>query len=94
MYKHALITGTVATEDIEKHFSDRKTLESLKDMDQFIFKGIKTKLNIIIKDEKESNVRKYLNLGHTFGHAVEWSCHYDWDDLSIYCGKSSSWHTI
>lgn len=41
MYKHALLTGTVATEDIEKHFSDRKTLESLKDMDQFIFKGIK-----------------------------------------------------
>lgn len=72
VYKHALLTGTVATEDIEKHFSDRKTLESLKDMDQFIFKGIKTKLNIIIKDEKESNVRKYLNLGHTFGHAVEY----------------------
>ncbi|WP_394856218.1 3-dehydroquinate synthase [Staphylococcus borealis] len=72
VYKHALLTGQVATDDIEKHFSTRETLNSLKDMDQFIFKGIKTKLNVIVKDEKEHNMRKYLNLGHTFGHAVEY----------------------
>ena len=44
----------------------------MNDIDQFIFKGIKAKLNVIIKDEKEHNMRKYLNLGHTFGHAVEY----------------------
>lgn len=33
--------------------------------------GIKVKANIVEKDEKESGVRKYLNLGHTLGHALE-----------------------
>lgn len=72
VYKHALLTGQVAVDDIEKHFSNKEKLQSLEEIDQFIFKGIKTKLNIIIKDEKEQNMRKYLNLGHTFGHAVEY----------------------
>ena len=64
------ITGQVAVDDIEKHFSTKEKLQSLNDIDQFIFKGIKAKLNVIIKDEKEHNMRKYLNLGHTFGHAL------------------------
>ena len=31
----------------------------------------KIKKNIIQKDEKEKNLRKILNLGHTFAHAYE-----------------------
>ena len=72
VYKHALLTGQVAVDDIEKHFSTKEKLQSLNDIDQFIFKGIKAKLNVIIKDEKGHHMRKYLNLGHTFGHAVEY----------------------
>lgn len=33
--------------------------------------GIKVKANIVEADEKESGVRKYLNFGHTLGHALE-----------------------
>ncbi|WP_040981394.1 3-dehydroquinate synthase [Oceanobacillus jeddahense] len=33
--------------------------------------GIKVKAMIVEEDEKESGVRKYLNLGHTLGHALE-----------------------
>lgn len=33
--------------------------------------GIKIKANIVEADEKEAGVRKYLNLGHTLGHAIE-----------------------
>ncbi|WP_099187893.1 3-dehydroquinate synthase [Tepidibacter mesophilus] len=29
------------------------------------------KINIVKKDEKESGIRKILNLGHTFGHGIE-----------------------
>lgn len=29
------------------------------------------KAEIVALDEKESGVRAYLNLGHTFGHAIE-----------------------
>lgn len=54
VYKHALLTGQVAVDDIEKHFSTKEKLQSLNDIDQFIFKGIKAKLNVIIKDEKST----------------------------------------
>ncbi|GIO22625.1 3-dehydroquinate synthase [Oceanobacillus sp. J11TS1] len=33
--------------------------------------GIKVKADIVEADEKEAGVRKYLNLGHTLGHALE-----------------------
>ncbi|WP_251520845.1 MULTISPECIES: 3-dehydroquinate synthase [Staphylococcus] len=73
VYKHALLTNQQALDEIESHFPDQNSLSSLKGIDYYLFKGIETKLNIIIQDEKEANVRKYLNLGHTFGHAVEYT---------------------
>ena len=33
--------------------------------------SIKTKSNIVTKDEKETGIRAILNFGHTFGHAIE-----------------------
>ncbi len=36
-----------------------------------IYKSCKNKAKIVNKDEKERNVRALLNLGHTFGHAIE-----------------------
>jgi 3-dehydroquinate synthase len=35
------------------------------------------KAEIVSKDEKESNIRALLNLGHTFAHALEALCLYD-----------------
>ncbi|SEQ25841.1 3-dehydroquinate synthase [Virgibacillus subterraneus] len=34
-------------------------------------RGIEIKASIVEEDERESGVRKYLNLGHTLGHALE-----------------------
>lgn len=34
-------------------------------------KGTQVKANIVAEDETEQSVRKYLNLGHTYGHAIE-----------------------
>jgi 3-dehydroquinate synthase len=36
-----------------------------------VFMSCKTKAEIIAKDETEQNLRALLNLGHTFGHALE-----------------------
>ena len=36
-----------------------------------IYNSCKNKAKIVNKDEKEKNVRALLNLGHTFGHAIE-----------------------
>ena len=33
------------------------------------------KVDIVEKDEKEGNLRKILNFGHTFGHGIEKLCH-------------------
>ncbi|NLY79924.1 MAG: 3-dehydroquinate synthase [Lysinibacillus sp.] len=33
--------------------------------------GIKVKANIVSQDETEQSVRKFLNFGHTYGHAIE-----------------------
>src|SRR5699024_5273956 len=40
-------------------------------LQEHLRKGIAVKANIVEQDEKESNVRKFLNLGHTLGHAIE-----------------------
>ncbi|MBN1637634.1 MAG: 3-dehydroquinate synthase [Ignavibacteriales bacterium] len=36
-----------------------------------IYESIKFKLSVVMQDEKESGIRKILNLGHTFAHALE-----------------------
>ncbi|MCE5038085.1 3-dehydroquinate synthase [Staphylococcus auricularis] len=72
VYKHALLNGETETQAIEQHFDNQQHLASLRGLDHYLFKGIETKLAIIVQDETEQNQRKYLNLGHTFGHAIEY----------------------
>lgn len=41
------------------------------DIGRYIYKGLLTKKRIIEEDEFESDLRRVLNYGHTFGHALE-----------------------
>ncbi len=41
------------------------------DMDELIAKCVRFKADTVARDEKELGERKLLNLGHTFGHAIE-----------------------
>lgn len=75
IYKHALLTSPVAVDTLEKHYASLQHLKQLKHIEQHIIQGIKTKLDIVIEDEKEKGQRKFLNLGHTFGHAIEYAHH-------------------
>ena len=43
---------------------------------QWIEKGIRVKAHIVELDEKEQSYRKFLNFGHTYGHAIEASVGY------------------
>ena len=43
----------------------------LNDLNKLIYISAKEKVIIVHKDEKESNIRAYLNFGHTLGHAIE-----------------------
>ncbi|SCA57933.1 3-dehydroquinate synthase [Candidatus Terasakiella magnetica] len=46
-----------------------------------ILKSCAAKANVVAQDEKEGGVRALLNLGHTFGHALEKECGYGGDLL-------------
>lgn len=53
---------------------DFTCIQSLRDtilLEKWLSYGIQTKLNIVVQDELEVGVRKYLNFGHTLGHALE-----------------------
>lgn len=42
-------------------------------IDEIIIGSLKIKRDVVMRDEKESSLRKILNFGHTIGHAVETS---------------------
>ncbi len=48
-------------------------------LETIIFKALCVKKDVVEKDEKEQNLRKILNFGHTIGHAIE-----SYFDLSTY----------
>ncbi|ESP94823.1 MULTISPECIES: 3-dehydroquinate synthase [Pseudoalteromonas] len=53
--------------------SDATQLKSLntESLNQIIYRCCEIKAEIVAKDEKEAGLRALLNLGHTFGHAIE-----------------------
>ena len=73
--KHSIIKDENAFEYLNKNF-----FEIIKLKSPFIEKAIsdscKIKRNIVEKDEKEKDLRKILNLGHTFAHAYEATLNY------------------
>ena len=63
--KHSLIEG-------ENNWNRLKVLKNLKELNEdVIYTSMKTKVGIVERDPKEKNVRKFLNFGHTIGHAIE-----------------------
>lgn len=42
-----------------------------ENISNYIYKGLQVKKDVIEKDEFESDLRRILNYGHTFGHALE-----------------------
>lgn len=42
-----------------------------EDMETLIETCVKIKRDYVLQDEKDTSIRQFLNLGHTFGHAVE-----------------------
>lgn len=46
-----------------------------EDIEAIIEKALRVKKDVVEQDEKEQNLRKILNFGHTIGHAIESSYH-------------------
>jgi len=73
--KHSLIANKNFFNFLDKN---SKKIINLKSpfIEKAIFESCKIKKNIVEKDEKEKNLRKILNFGHTFAHAYEASLGY------------------
>ncbi|KAA1243449.1 3-dehydroquinate synthase [Aquimarina sp. RZ0] len=66
MLKHGLIQDRAYWEKV----SDLSKLTT-DDLDQLIYDSVIIKNKIVTEDPTEQNIRKYLNFGHTLGHAIE-----------------------
>ena len=64
-------------------------------MSEAILKSCETKARIVAQDERETGVRALLNLGHTFGHALELEAGYAGDLLhgeAVSVGMEMAFH--
>ena len=70
LLKHSIILKKSSFSYLNKYKFKILNLKS-PFIEKAIYESCKIKKNIVEKDEKEKNLRKILNLGHTFGHAYE-----------------------
>lgn len=69
LVKHAMISDDDWTESLLQN-SDFPHF-SAEELSTELLKGIQVKADIVAQDEFEQDMRKFLNFGHTLGHAVE-----------------------
>ncbi|MFS0657224.1 3-dehydroquinate synthase [Niallia alba] len=68
--KHALISDVAFYHELQSQISDLSKV-NVGYWSAILEKGILVKRAIVEKDEREANVRAFLNFGHTLGHAIE-----------------------
>ena len=64
LIKHGLIAGKSLFEDLLKN-------DINDNIEDFIYRSVEIKRDIVIQDVTDKGVRQLLNFGHTLGHAIE-----------------------
>ncbi len=64
--------------------------EDAFDVDEMVRKAIRVKAEIVSADEKEADLRRLLNYGHTIAHGIEAALHYE----GITHGEAVAWGMI
>jgi 3-dehydroquinate synthase len=67
-------TGVIASEPLFRLLVDRKDAVLAQDpevVDHIVAESVRIKAEVVSADERENGLRKILNFGHTFGHALE-----------------------
>jgi 3-dehydroquinate synthase len=82
----ALKGGVIADETLFQLFERGGPL----DVDQIVRKAIRVKADIVTADEKEADLRRLLNYGHTIAHGIEAALHYE----GITHGEAVAWGMI
>ena len=73
--KYGVISNNIFLKWLNKN-TEKILNKDSRSLIKIITTSIKEKVTIVEKDEKESNIRAYLNFGHTLGHAIESSKNY------------------
>lgn len=60
------------------------------DVDEMVRKAIRVKAEIVSADEKEADLRRLLNYGHTIAHGIEAALHYE----GLTHGEAVAWGMI
>ena len=68
--KHGIIRSPSLFQLFEQRREDVLAMQA-DAVDQMIIESVRIKADVVSSDERESDVRKILNFGHTFGHALE-----------------------
>jgi 3-dehydroquinate synthase len=69
--KHALIADPAYLQDLEQHAKELTSRDAVT-LQRVIRRSCAIKADIVARDEHETlDLRALLNLGHTFGHAIE-----------------------
>ena len=68
--KYAYLTDENFYSFVKNNLAKIETLDK-SIIERVILSSIKFKSNVVVEDEKEGGLRKILNLGHTFAHAIE-----------------------
>ncbi|MDE3180420.1 MAG: 3-dehydroquinate synthase, partial [Acidobacteriota bacterium] len=74
--KHAILDGPGFFSELENSAASL-TPQNAANLEPVIARAAKVKIRIVNRDEREAGPRMLLNLGHTFGHALEEATGYE-----------------
>ena len=64
--------GVLKQPDLFNRLSDKALVQTAEDLDDIVKKCVLHKNAVVSADEFEKGTRQFLNLGHTFAHAIEY----------------------
>ncbi len=83
-------TGIIASEPLFRLLADRRDevlAQNHHVVDHIVAESVRIKAEVVSADEREGGLRKILNFGHTFGHALEAETQY----TGFLHGEAVSW---
>jgi len=68
--KHAMLSGPDFFQELEVK-APKLLPKQARALEEILARAAKVKVEVVSRDEREAGLRRVLNLGHTFGHALE-----------------------
>ncbi len=73
--KHAILAGRPFFDQFDATLDSLRP-DDLETLEPVLARAVEVKVGVVERDEREARLRHVLNLGHTFGHALEEATYY------------------